>query len=54
MKLESNAILISIRPFNEKDAVARVFSRDYGILVGVMRGAVVAKKNKPLVGQVGC
>ncbi len=46
-------ILISLRPFNERDALARVFTRDYGIVVGMMRGAVVAKKNKPLVGQVG-
>ena len=53
MKLESMGILISLRPFNERDALARVFSRDYGIIAGLMRGAVVAKKNKPLVGQVG-
>ena len=53
MKLESMGILISLRPFNERDALARVFTRDYGIVVGMMRGAVVAKKNKPLVGQVG-
>ncbi len=53
MKLESNGILISMRPFNERDAVARIFTRDHGIVVGMMRGAVIAKKNKPLVGQVG-
>jgi DNA repair protein RecO (recombination protein O) len=53
MKLESYGILIALRPFNERDAVAHVFTRDFGVLVGMMRGAVVAKKNKPLVGQVG-
>ena len=53
MKLESNGILISLRPFNERDALAHIFTRDYGIVVGMMRGAVVAKKNKPLVGQMG-
>lgn len=53
MKLESEGILISLRPFNERDCVARIFTRDYGIVVGMMRGAVVAKKNKPLVGQLG-
>lgn len=53
MKLESNGILINIRPFNERDAIARVFSHDYGIISGMMRGAIVAKKNRPLVGQVG-
>ena len=53
MKLESDGILIAMRPINERDALAHIFSRDYGIVAGVMRGAVVAKKNKPLVGQVG-
>ena len=53
MKLESVGILISLRPFNERDAVAHIFTRDYGVLVGMMRGAVAAKKNRPLVGQVG-
>ena len=53
MKLESNAILIGLRAFNERDAIARVFTRDFGVLVGMMRGANVAKKNRPLVGQVG-
>ncbi len=53
MKLESNGVLIGLRPLNERDALGRVFSRDYGIIAGVMRGAVVAKKNKPLVGQFG-
>lgn len=53
MKLESYGILIGMRPLNERDAVAQVFTQDFGVMVGVMRGAIVAKKNKPLVGQVG-
>lgn len=53
MKLESSGILIGLRPFNERDAVAHVFTREHGVLSGMLRGAVVAKKNKPLVGQVG-
>ena len=53
MKLESDGILIGLRPINERDSVAHIFTREYGMLGGVMRGAVVAKKNKPLVGQVG-
>ncbi len=53
MKLESDGILISMRPLNERDALGRVFSCDFGIIAGVLRGAVLAKKNKPLVGQVG-
>lgn len=53
MKLESVGILISLRPFNERDSIAYIFTRDYGLMCGMMTGAVVAKKNKPLVGQVG-
>ena len=53
MKLESVGILIGLRPLNERDAVAQIFTRDFGVMMGVMRGAVIAKKNKPLVGQVG-
>ncbi len=53
MKLESVGILIDLRPFGECDVVARVFTMDFGILCGVMRGAQIAKKNIPLVGQIG-
>lgn len=53
MKLESVGILISLRPLGERDSLARIFSQDYGVMVGVMRAAQVAKKNKPLVGQYG-
>ncbi|MDR0967476.1 MAG: DNA repair protein RecO [Rickettsiales bacterium] len=53
MKLESVGILIELRWVGERDAVARIFSRDHGIMVGIIRGAAVAKKNKPLVGQIG-
>ena len=53
MKLESDGILISLRPLNERDSVASIFTREFGMLSGVMRGAVVAKKNRALVGQVG-
>lgn len=53
MKMESEGILISLRPFGERDAIAQIFTRDYGVLGGMMRGAMVAKKNRPLIGQVG-
>jgi len=53
MKLESNGILIGLRPIGERDCVAMIFTREYGMLHGVMRGAVVAKKNRALVAQVG-
>jgi len=53
MKLDSTGILISLRPLGERDSVAHIFTYDYGIMCGVMRGAAVARKNKPLVGQIG-
>ena len=53
MKLESNGILIGLRPFNERDAIAQIFSQDFGVVVGRLRGANIAKKNKPLLGQYG-
>ncbi|MBO7645229.1 MAG: DNA repair protein RecO [Alphaproteobacteria bacterium] len=53
MQIETNGILINIRPFSERDAIAHIFTRDNGVLVGLMRGANVARKNKPLIGQVG-
>ncbi|MDR1206987.1 MAG: DNA repair protein RecO [Rickettsiales bacterium] len=53
MKLESVGIIINIRPFGERDAVTHIFTRDFGVLAGMLRGALTAKKNRPLVGQFG-
>lgn len=53
MKLESTGILLSMRPIGERDSVARVFTRDFGMMAGVMRAAQIANKNRPLVGQYG-
>lgn len=53
MQIETNGILINMRAFSERDAIAHIFTRDNGVLVGMLRGAVVAKKNKPLTGQYG-
>ena len=53
MKLESVGILISMRPMGERDSVARIFTRDFGVMCGVLRGAAVARTNRPLVGQIG-
>jgi len=52
MKLESVGIIVAMRPFGERDAVAHIFTQDFGVLSGMLRGAVVAK-NKPMVGQMG-
>lgn len=53
MKLESVGILIGMRPMGERDSVARIFTRDFGVMCGVLRGAAVARTNRPLVGQIG-
>ena len=53
MQIETNGILINLRAFSERDAVAHIFTRDNGVLVGMLRGAMCAKKNRPLVGQYG-
>lgn len=42
-----------MRPIGERDCVAMIFMRDFGMMHGVLRAAQIAKKNKPLVGQVG-
>ncbi len=53
MQIETVGILISMCPFSERDTIAHIFTKDMGVLVGMLRGAVVAKKNKPLIGQYG-
>ena len=53
MKLESTGIIINLRPFGERDAVARIFTENHGVLTGMLRGAGTDSKNKPLVGQMG-
>ena len=53
MQIETNGILINMRPFSERDVIAHIFTSDNGVMVGMLRGAVSAKKNKPLVGQYG-
>ena len=53
MKLDSCGILISLRPFDEHNALACIFSRDFGKMTALLRGALNTKKNKPLVGQCG-
>lgn len=53
MQLESFGILIDLYPFSEKDLFVRIFSRDNGIIVGIIRGGAIVKKNRALVGQIG-
>ena len=53
MKLESVGIIISLRPFGERDLITHIFTREHGVLCGIIRGGAVARKNRPLVGQCG-
>jgi len=53
MKLESTGILIGLRPFGERDMIAHIFTRDFGVMLGMLRGGAIARKNRPLAGQVG-
>lgn len=53
MKLESDGILIGTSPIGERDSVAHIFTRDFGMMHGVLRAAQITKKNRALVGQVG-
>jgi DNA repair protein RecO (recombination protein O) len=52
MKLESEGIVIELKPFGERDAIGRVFTPDYGILCGIFKAGQIAK-SKPLLGQFG-
>ena len=53
MKLETDGLIVSMRPFGERDAVAHIFTESHGVLSGMLRGAGTNSKNKPMVGQVG-
>ncbi|MBO4672655.1 MAG: DNA repair protein RecO [Alphaproteobacteria bacterium] len=53
MKLESNGIIIALKPFGERDAIAHIFTDGHGVLSGMLRGAGTNSKTKPLVGQMG-
>lgn len=52
MKLESTGIIIELKPFGERDLVGRVFTKDFGILVGIFKAGQVAK-SKTILGQYG-
>ncbi len=53
MTLESVGILIAMRPFDERNLVAHIFTREHGLVAGMIRGGVTARTNRPLVGQIG-
>jgi len=52
MKLESVGIIVELRPFGERDTIARVFTQTYGILTGMFKAGQVSK-SRPMVGQMG-
>jgi DNA repair protein RecO (recombination protein O) len=52
MKLESVGIIVELRPFGERDVIAKVFTQTYGILTGMFKAGQVSK-SRPMVGQMG-
>ena len=52
MKLEGAGIIIEIKPFDDRDCTARIFTDAHGVLCGIFRGGLTAK-TKPLLGQFG-
>ncbi|MBP5708123.1 MAG: recombination protein O N-terminal domain-containing protein [Alphaproteobacteria bacterium] len=44
MNLESTGILIGLRPIGERDCVAMIFTRDFGMMHGVLRAAQLPRK----------
>ena len=53
MQIETTGILINIKPFNERDALAHIFTCDNGVLVGMLRGAESRKKINRWSGNLG-
>jgi DNA repair protein RecO (recombination protein O) len=52
MKLESEGIVIDLRPFGERDLLGRVFTADFGVLCGIFKAGQIAR-SRPLMGQLG-
>jgi DNA repair protein RecO (recombination protein O) len=52
MKLESDGIIISLKPFGERDCIGRAFTRGHGVMSGVFKAGQIAKA-RPLAGQFG-
>ncbi|MDR1026932.1 MAG: DNA repair protein RecO, partial [Rickettsiales bacterium] len=52
MKIESNGIIVALRPFGNRDMVGRVFTREHGLVAGVFKAGQVAKR-RALLGQYG-
>lgn len=53
MRIETEGLLLSLKPFSEKDYIAHFFTKKNGIIVGLLKNGIVTKTNKPLIGQVG-
>ncbi len=53
MKLETVGILIDLKPFGDRGVIAKFFTRDYGLMSGLIKGGLASKKNKPIIGQYG-
>ena len=45
MQIETKGILINIKPFSERDAIAHIFTRDNGVMVGLLRARIMLPMN---------
>lgn len=53
MRLETEGIILSMRAFDDRNAVAHIFTSGYGVLSGMLRGVGGNVKHKPMIGQMG-
>ena len=52
MKFESIGLIIELKSFGARDFVARVFTKDFGVICGLFKAGQVLKA-KPMLGQFG-
>ena len=52
MQLDSIGFIISLSPFSERDLIAKIFTKDFGIILGIIKSGQT-RKDKPLVGSFG-
>ena len=52
MQLDSIGFIINLTPFSDKDLIAKIFTKDFGVISGIIKSGQI-KKNKTFVGNFG-
>ena len=52
MQLNSDGFIISLSPFSNSDFIAKIFTKDFGIISGIIKSGLT-RKNKILLGSFG-